>query len=267
MLQHADRGEVHADRPDDVNGLATISMQYRCNPRSALVTDIPYAVCMALQNTTQAVQRLLDDLAAKGDAPDDPLIRSLLGRSVNRLQMLCGRLLHGSYPRLTQSPAYLETNDLVGAVTERLIKALKDVRPETTRQFFGLANRHIRWELNDLARRVDQQPRHVAAGKEPTAPPAREADTDAHAQTQTLMRILACIESLPDDEREVFEYVRIQGMTHAEAAELLGVAEKTIQRRLRRSVLLLADGLRDLVDHQALESASKSEDTSSSATS
>lgn len=93
---------------------------------------------MALQNTTQAVQRLLDDLAAKGDAPDDPLIRSLLGRSVNRLQMLCARLLHGSYPRLTQGPAYLETNDLVGAVTERLIKALKDVQSPSFLYSFSL---------------------------------------------------------------------------------------------------------------------------------
>jgi RNA polymerase sigma-70 factor (ECF subfamily) len=26
------------------------------------------------------------------------------------------------------------------------------------RQFFALANQHMRWELNDLARRLDEQP-------------------------------------------------------------------------------------------------------------
>ncbi|MBV8318239.1 MAG: hypothetical protein JOZ53_25120 [Planctomycetaceae bacterium] len=29
------------------------------------------------------------------------------------------------------------------------------VRPRTVRQFFTLANKHLRWELNDLARRSD----------------------------------------------------------------------------------------------------------------
>ncbi len=43
-------------------------------------------------------------------------------------------------------------------------------------------------------------------------------------------------------------------MTHAEAAELLGVSDKTIQRRLRRSVLLLLAEAhsRDLVPSEAM---------------
>jgi len=51
---------------------------------------------------------------------------------------------------------------------------------------------------------------------------------------------------LPDEEREVFSLVRIQGMTHAEVADVLGVAEKTVQRRLNRSLMHLTDKLRDL---------------------
>ena len=34
-------------------------------------------------------------------------------------------------------------------------------------------------------------------------------------------RILAAIEGLPDGEREAFDLVRIQGMSQAEAAEVL----------------------------------------------
>jgi DNA-directed RNA polymerase specialized sigma24 family protein len=37
--------------------------------------------------------------------------------------------------------------------------------------------------------------------------------------------------------------VRLQGLTHAEAAAILGVATKTVQRRLNRSLCLLADAL------------------------
>jgi RNA polymerase sigma-70 factor (ECF subfamily) len=47
---------------------------------------------------------------------------------------------------------------MLSAVVERLLKALREARPATTRQFFALACRYMRWELNDMARRLDEQP-------------------------------------------------------------------------------------------------------------
>ena len=38
---------------------------------------------------------------------------------------------------------------------------------------------------------------------------------------------------------EVFELVRVQGLTYSEAAGVLGVSPKTVQRRLNRSLILL----------------------------
>ncbi len=58
--------------------------------------------------------------------------------------------------------------------------------------------------------------------------------------------MLDAIEGLPEGEREALDLVRIHGMTHVEAAELLGVSIKTVQRRLQRSLLLLAAELSDL---------------------
>ena len=58
--------------------------------------------------------------------------------------------------------------------------------------------------------------------------------------------MLDAIEALPDDEREAFGLVRIQGMTQAEAAQVLGVSGKTVQRRLNRGLLSLAEQLSDL---------------------
>ena len=43
-------------------------------------------------------------------------------------------------------------------MVERLIKALREARPANVRQFFALASQHMRWELNDLARRLDKHP-------------------------------------------------------------------------------------------------------------
>ena len=40
--------------------------------------------------------------------------------------------------------------------------------------------------------------------------------------------------------------MRIQGLTQSEAAEVLGVSTKTVQRRLNRALLLLTKRLDDL---------------------
>jgi RNA polymerase sigma-70 factor (ECF subfamily) len=58
--------------------------------------------------------------------------------------------------------------------------------------------------------------------------------------------MLGAIEGLPDEEREAFGLVRIQGMSQPEAAAVLGVSAKTVQRRLNRCRLLLAEQLADL---------------------
>jgi RNA polymerase sigma-70 factor (ECF subfamily) len=96
---------------------------------------------MKQEPTTAAIQRCLD--ALQGDAPAEPLIRDLLERAVRRLRLLCGGLLKGSYPRLTQPPLNLETDELLGGVVAGLLTALQKVRPQNVRQFFALANQHM----------------------------------------------------------------------------------------------------------------------------
>ena len=44
-----------------------------------------------------------------------------------------------------------------------------------------------------------------------------------------MQRMLDAIERLPRDEREAFDLVRIHGLTHMEAAEILDVSTKTVQ--------------------------------------
>jgi RNA polymerase sigma-70 factor (ECF subfamily) len=190
---------------------------------------------MVQDNTTIIVQGYLDALAA--DTPPDAVVRSLLGRAVGRLEMLCGNLLQRGYPRLMQPPLNLRPDEVLSSVVERLLKALRDARPTNVRQFFALANQHIRWELNDVARRLDEQP---AAGQLP-APPSSAPDLTPGAR-----RILAAIDSLPEEEREAFSLVRIQGLSQAEAAEVIGISTKTVQRRLNSGLLLLAERLDDL---------------------
>jgi RNA polymerase sigma-70 factor (ECF subfamily) len=195
---------------------------------------------MSQFHTTTVVQRYLDALA--GETPADPIIRALLDRAVSRLETLCANMLFRSYPRLARPPLNLETAELLGAVVERLLKALREARPRDVRQFFNLANQHIRWELNDLARRLEEQPNalELREGLEPAA------QSSGSALGPEARRILEAIEGLPEDEREAFSLIRIQGLTQAEAAGLLGISSRTVQRRLNRGVLLLSQRLDDL---------------------
>src|SRR5262245_12058752 len=98
---------------------------------------------MGMEQTTAAIQRYLADLAGAGSlSPAEPIVRDLLERAVGRLRMLCATMLYRSYPRLTRPPLNLEVDEMLGAVAERLLKALREVRPQNPRQFFGLATRH-----------------------------------------------------------------------------------------------------------------------------
>jgi RNA polymerase sigma-70 factor (ECF subfamily) len=194
--------------------------------------------------TTQAVQRYLDDLAGlPGESPAEPVVRDLLASAASRLHILCATLLFRSYPRLTHPPLNLEAEEMLGAVVERLLKAMRKVHPATVRQFFALANQHMRWELNDLARRLDE--RVAAVELRDSLVPGR-ADSSDSELSQNARRMLAAIDNLPDDEREVFNLIRIQGMMQSEVADVVGISLKTVQRRLNRGLVRLADQLVDL---------------------
>ena len=195
---------------------------------------------MDKESTTAVVQQYLNALA--GDAPAEPIIRELLGRSVLRLERLCANLLHRHYPRLTRPPLNMESAEMVGGVVEGLLKAMNTVRPQTVRQFFALVNQHMRWQLNDLARRLDEQPAFVELREEFLVAPA----SSGSGITPDGRRMLSAIDNLPEDAREAFELVRFQGLTQVEVAEVLNVSTKTVQRRLNRASLLLTRELKHL---------------------
>jgi RNA polymerase sigma-70 factor (ECF subfamily) len=190
--------------------------------------------------TTVIIQRYLDALA--GDTAAEPNVRELLERAAGRLRLLSATFLYKRYPRFTRPPVNLEPDELLGDVVAGLLTALRTTRPPTVRRFFALANQHMRWQLNDLARRLDERPAAGALAESGIA--AAPASTASRLSPDGL-RMLEVIEGLPEDEREAFDLVGIQGLTHAEAATVVGVSAKTVQRRLNRARLLLAERLAD----------------------
>jgi RNA polymerase sigma-70 factor (ECF subfamily) len=187
---------------------------------------------MSDEHTTAVVQRYLDEL--DGDSPAEPIVRALLDRAVRRLHLLCATLLHRSYPRLTRPPLNLQADEL--------LKALREARPPIVRQFFALANQHMRWELNDLARRLDEQPVAVELGAGLVPAPAGSVS----GLSPDGLRMLRAVDEWPDDGRAVFDVVRAHGTTYPEAAQSLGGSAVTVNRRLNRGLRLLSEQLTDL---------------------
>jgi RNA polymerase sigma-70 factor (ECF subfamily) len=93
-----------------------------------------------------------------------------------------------------------------------------------------------------MARRLDEQPAVKALPEQSVPAPA----SSGSGLTPDGRRILAAIDGLPEGEREAFDLVRIQGLSQAEAAQVLEVSVMTVNRRLNRGLQLLAATLGDL---------------------
>jgi RNA polymerase sigma-70 factor (ECF subfamily) len=93
--------------------------------------------------------------------------------------------------------------------------------------------------LNDLARHLDNQPGAVELMEEQVPVP----ESSDSVLSRDARRVLEAVAGLPGDEREAFDLVHVQGLSQAEAAELLGVAARTVKRRLDRGIQLLAERL------------------------
>ena len=160
----------------------------------------------------------------------------LLECACERLSRLAHKMLKG-FPRVRR---WEQTDDVLQNALLRLRRALETTSPESVRSFFNLAAVQIRRELIDLARHYDG-PTGMAAHHESQAPSdgSRESPVDRVAATETndpacleaWSRFHHCVESLTDEDREVFELLWYQGLTQGQAAEILGVSEKTINRR------------------------------------
>jgi RNA polymerase sigma-70 factor (ECF subfamily) len=55
--------------------------------------------------------------------------------------------------------------------------------------------------------------------------------------------VLRQVAALPDELREVFDLIWYQGLSRAEAAEVIGISERTLMRRWQEARLTIFDAL------------------------
>jgi hypothetical protein len=174
---------------------------------------------MSEDHATAAVQRYLDELAH--DSPSEPIVPALADRAVRRLHLPCATLLSRSYPRLAHPPLNLQAEELLSVVAERFLEATRGACPQTVGQFFALANRHMRWERNDLARRLDERPPAVELRDELVRAPS----SSDSGLTPNGRRMLEAIDNLPEESGKCLACCGSRGgTTQTEAARVLRVS-------------------------------------------
>jgi RNA polymerase sigma-70 factor (ECF subfamily) len=181
---------------------------------------------MADSDQTALLQRCLDRLRAGDAAARDELLR----RACDRLTHLTRKLL-GDQSGVRR---WEETDDVLQNALLRLCRALEQDTPRSVRDFFRLSATLIRRELIDLARH-HRGPEGAGAhhASHPGGPETVGRPDETHEPSRLAMwgDCHRLVDALPDAEREVFDLLWYQELSQAEAAALLGVSERTVQRR------------------------------------
>ena len=128
----------------------------------------------------------------------------------------------------------------------RLLRALRAVTPQTTRDFFNLAAEQIRRQLLDLARRHRRgQTVPLAVSEESSGEGAGPADpAPPQGELERWEQFHAAVADLPPEQREVIGLTFYHGWNQAQIAELFQVDERTIRRRWQAACLALNETLR-----------------------
>jgi RNA polymerase sigma-70 factor (ECF subfamily) len=197
------------------------------------------------EGTTVIIRRCLDRLKAG----DETGRTELLTAASERL----GRLARKMFRAETRLRRWEDTADVFQAAMLRLLRRLQNVTPASPRDFFRLAAGEIRRELIDLARH-HFGPCGPGANHDTNPGGTGDADTpswpDDPADAEQCPSRLAewgefheRVGALPDVEQEAFDLVWYQGLSHVEAAEVLGVCPRTVKRRWHAACLKLESAL------------------------
>jgi len=192
-----------------------------------------------MDDRTSELQRWIDRLKAGDSAARDKLLEC----AQERLRKLARKMLRG-YPGVQR---WEGLEDVTQQAQVKLWRALQEIAPGSVGEFVGLAAVQMRRVLIDLARHhfgPEGAGRKHESPAPDTGPAAEPADT-----TNDVKRLAAWtafheqMDLLPAEEREVFELHWYQGLTHGDAAAVLGVSVDTIKRRWQSARLLLYQAL------------------------
>jgi RNA polymerase sigma factor (TIGR02999 family) len=194
-------------------------------------------------NTVQ-LNQWVDRMQAGDLAARDELLRCVYAR----LERLARKMLH-QYPSVQP---WAETGDVLQSSLLRLLRALQEVRPNSTREFFGLAAEQMRRELLDLARYYRGAKRGgvckpgMPAGDDSCAPGMDPAERDDSDDLERWFAFHEAVARLPVEEREVVGLIYYHGWNQAEVAAMFQISDRTVRRRWESALVKLHDTMKGL---------------------
>ena len=194
---------------------------------------------MRSDRTTQ-LQRCIDRLRGDAKAREE-----LIEGACVRLRSCAS---HAAGDRVRR---WEQTDDVLQQALVALHRTLENIHPATVRDFLRLAGLHIRRTLAQLARHyfrpygpgANHFSDHAGDTKHRQAlletPSTSGAPDELLEEAEAWERLNDEIEQLDDEEREVVELLWFHDLTQAEAAEVVGISERTVQRRWLQARLKL----------------------------
>lgn len=182
---------------------------------------------MSADHSTAANPATVLDAARRGDA-----------QAQAKLFELHKRTVAAQIQRMTGDPAVVD--DLVQEVFIAAFSALPNFRGDArvSTWLYRIAANKVRNHWDSKKRR---QARERAAAKVPEEAP--ETPHDEIERQEHRERLYETLGVLPDKLREAFVCRAIEGMSLAEASEVLGVPVSTVSYRTRRAEKLLCEQL------------------------
>ena len=162
----------------------------------------------------------------------------LFQHAFDRLLDQCGRIVHRT---LTRPNPLITENAVLAETYQRLCKAMQSdkVNPTTAREFFGLAAQHIRWQIQDMLRKRSSQQAGTDVFMQITGGtgPATGAE-----ENEKWEQFWFAVDSLSDEEREVFDMIWINGLSQYETADTLGKTRNQVDTIWRRVKIAIVKG-------------------------
>ena len=192
------------------------------------------------QASTVELQQLIDRIGQGNEAAR----RLLLERAYQRMQALAATILQRSFSDLAGRH---EVDSILSETWLRLVQTLEKVQPPTVADFFRLAAHKMRQVLLDLVR---SERRHAhdpvaetAGGTQSLTPAVPGNQTYDPARLAQWTELHQQVESLPGDERSVFEMHYYLGMPQAEIARVLDLHPRKVSHLWIAATDKLADSV------------------------